>query len=107
MRLTREPGDAGGSGQQPGGAGGTDPVQAGQCAAGGFEQVTEFFVRGLLALVDAFQVGDQLSGDPQPRLRRSPLRPVLRSGRARGGLLPDITRRGVMLSWSQRSTIGD
>jgi hypothetical protein len=54
VRLAREPGDVAGFGQQPGGAGGTDPVQAGQRAAGGFEQVTEFFVGGLFALVDAF-----------------------------------------------------
>ena len=64
MRFAGEPGDAGDFDQQPGGAGGTDAVQAGQCATGGFEQVTEFFVGGLLALVDAFQVADQLGGNP-------------------------------------------
>ena len=64
MRFAGEPGDVADLGQQPGGAGGTDPVQAGQRAAGGFEQVTEFLVGGLLPLVEAFQVADQLGGDP-------------------------------------------
>jgi NAD(P)-dependent dehydrogenase (short-subunit alcohol dehydrogenase family) len=64
VRLSREPGHLTDPGQQPGSAGGADPVQIGQGGAGGGEQHIEFLVRLLLALVDAFQVADQLGGDP-------------------------------------------
>ena len=68
--LVGEPGHVTDLDQQPGGAGGTDPVQGGQRGAGGLEQFVQFLVGGLLALVDAFQVADQLGGDPAAGLAR-------------------------------------
>jgi hypothetical protein len=58
VRLGGEPGHVTDLGQQPGGAGGAYPVQVRQGGASGGEQRIEFFVRILLALVDAFQVAD-------------------------------------------------
>jgi len=49
--------------QQPGGAGGSDAVQVEQRRAGGFDQLFEFGVRGLLAGIDPLQVSDEFRGD--------------------------------------------
>ena len=65
-----EPGHVTDFHQQPGGAGGADAVQGGQGGGGGFEQFVQFFVDGLLALVEALQVADQLGGDPPAGLAR-------------------------------------
>ena len=70
VRFGGEPGHVGDLHQQPGGAGGADPVQGGQRGSGGLEQCVQLLVGGLLTLVDAFQVADQLGGDPPARLAR-------------------------------------
>jgi hypothetical protein len=70
VRPGREPGDVADLGQQPGSAGRADPVQVSQGGASGPEQHAEFPVCVLLALVDAFQVADQLGGDPATGLAR-------------------------------------
>jgi len=56
--------------QQPGGGRGADPVQGGQRGAGCLKQLPQLLVCGLLALVDEFQVADQLRGHPVPGLAR-------------------------------------
>ena len=70
MRLAGEPGHLTDPGQQPGSTRRADPVQVSQGSAGGPEQRAEFLVRLLLALVDPFQVADQLGGDPAAGLAR-------------------------------------
>ena len=62
--LVREPGDVADLDQQPGGAGGADAVQVEQTGAGGFDQLGELLVGGLLPGIDPLQVSDQLGGDP-------------------------------------------
>jgi len=61
VRPGREPGDVTSLDQQPGSAGRSDPMQAGQRGPGGRKQRGKFLVGGLGALVDALQVADQLS----------------------------------------------
>lgn len=60
VARVREPGDVTGLNQRPGGAGRADPVQAHQGGPGRGGQL----LRRLLALVNAFQVADQLGGGP-------------------------------------------
>jgi hypothetical protein len=72
-----EPGDVTRFDQQPRGAGRADPVQAHQAGAGGLEQIPQFLVRGLLALVDAVNVADQLASHPPARFPGRILRPDL------------------------------
>jgi hypothetical protein len=81
MPPIREPGDAAGLDQQPCGAGRADPLQGHQRGAGGLEGGGQLLAGGLLALMDTFQVGDQLGGDPpagtsrDARCRPMPRRP--------------------------------
>jgi hypothetical protein len=70
MSLVGEAGDVAGLDEQPGCAGRPDAMQLGERAAGGGEQLAEFLVGRFLAQVDAFQVGDELGGDPAPCLAR-------------------------------------
>jgi hypothetical protein len=66
VRPVREPGHVAYFHQQPGSSGRTDAVQVCQRGAGGLEQFSQLFAGGLLALVDALQVADQLGRDPAP-----------------------------------------
>ena len=75
MRPGREPGDVTGLDQQPGGAGRSDPMQAGQRGSSGRKQRRQLFVGGLGALVDALEVADQLG-------RHLPACPACRIARA-------------------------
>src|SRR5215469_7941264 len=63
-----EAGDVANLDEQPGRAGWSDAVELSECAAGGGEQLAQFLVGRLLALVDPLQVTDQLCSDPAPRL---------------------------------------
>jgi hypothetical protein len=60
----REPGDVADLDEQPSGAGGADALEVQQRGAGGLDQLAQFFVGGLLPLVDRLQVTDQFRGDP-------------------------------------------
>ena len=66
-------------------------MQVRQGGAGGREQRAEFLVRVLLALVDAFQVADQLGGDPAAGLARGI------AGTDPGQQRPGLGRRQVLL----------
>jgi hypothetical protein len=61
--LVREAGDVADLDEYPSGAGGSDAVEVQQGRAGGFDQLGELLVRGLLPGVDPLQVRDQLRGD--------------------------------------------
>ena len=77
-----EPGDVADLDQQPGRAGGADAVQVHQAGAGRGDQLGEFLVRGLLALIDPLEVADQLGGDPPTGLAGD----VARADRGQQGL---------------------
>jgi len=62
VRAVGEPGDVADLDQQPGRTGGSDAVHVHECGAGGGDQLFQLGVGGLLALVDPFQVADQLRG---------------------------------------------
>lgn len=66
MRLGGEAGDVADLDQQPGGAGGPDAVEVEQGCSGGGDELLEFLIGGLAALIDALEVRDQLSGDAAP-----------------------------------------
>jgi hypothetical protein len=68
VSLVGEAGDVADLDQQPRGAGGADAVQVGQGGAAVAQQRCELLVRGLLADVEAFEVGHELGGDTLPGL---------------------------------------
>ena len=75
MTLGREPGDVTDPGQQAGGAGGADAMQAGQPGACLFDQGDEFLVRGLLARAGPLEADDELQRDALACLPGHVLRP--------------------------------
>ena len=63
-----EPVDVADVGQQPRCAGGADAVQLQQRGSAGFDEDRDLFLAGLDLAVDAFQLRDQLGGEPAPGL---------------------------------------
>ena len=63
VRAAGEPGDVPDLDQQPGRTGGSDAVQLRERGAGLGEQLFEFFVGGLRALIDPLEIGDQFRGN--------------------------------------------
>jgi hypothetical protein len=97
-----EPGDVAGLDQEPGGARRVDSVQVHQRGPGRHDRRGQLLIRGLLALVDAFQVGDQLGGDPAAGLpgrvpRPDPGQQRLGLGRGQGLLGPARDQVGQQL----------
>ena len=86
-----EPVDVAGVGQQPRCAGGADAVQLQQRGSAGFDEGGDLFLAGLDLAVDAFQLGDQLGGEPAPGLADDVAGPgggQQRAGLGRGQELP-------------------
>ena len=89
MAAVGEPGDVGdGRHEQLRGPERADAVELHQAAAGGSDQLGEFLVGRLLALVDPLQVGDQLGCDAAP-------------GLAGGVAWADLHQQGLGLSSGQ------
>lgn len=68
--VVAEAGDVTDLDEEPGRAGGPDPVQAGQGRARRGEQLSQLLVRGLLAGIDPLEVAHQLGRDPPTGLAR-------------------------------------
>ena len=70
-----EPGHVPDVAEQPRRARGTDSVPLEQGAAGGFDEFSQFLIRGFDALVDTGQLNDQLCGEAAAGLARRTPRP--------------------------------
>ena len=93
-----EPVDVADVGQQPGRAGGADAVQFEQRGVLGSDEGLDLFLAGLDLAVDAFQLGDQLGGEPPAGLAGDVTRP---GGRDQGTGL----RRGQESSSPRRAAV--